>query len=428
MATFRVVPDKRYKRKDDSHRYCLRATVNGKVYYLQLEFSLTHKQHQLVFVKKAMSKKYIDFREQISDLETKAERIYSKMRVFDYSRFKKLFYSKEVLEVENDTELPQTLALKDLFDYYIKHADIKHTTKTYIKVTKNMLEEFHPGVYVEDVDIQFLKRFEKDQLNQGKSISTVSSYLRNLRTILNYFQNVKKIIPSEYKYPFGQGGFSIKSVRKKKTVLTENEILQVIQMDNFESWKQEYARDIWLVLYYASGINPIDLLRLRWKNVEVNYIHLIRKKTETTRKSNIQELTLPLTDELRYYINKVGDPSSPFVLGKIKEGYSEVTLFNRKIRFRKEINTELKKIRDKLNLSAPLLMSTARDCYASTLKRSGVSREFIGDMLGHNDPRTVSHYLDSLSIEQTFDINKNLVKRDSQQKIEVVKLNDIWLN
>ena len=29
-----------------------------------------------------------------------------------------------------------------------------------------------------------------------------------------------------------------------------------------------------------------------------------------------------LTEELKYYLDKVGDPSSPFVLGKLKEGYS----------------------------------------------------------------------------------------------------------
>lgn len=427
MATFKVIPDKRYKRKDGSHRYCLRATVNGKVHYLQLNFTLSEQQHKLVFVKKAMTREYINFREQISDLETKAERIYTSMRVFDFNRFKVLFYSKEEVENEDDPELPETLAIKELFDYYIKHADIKHATKTYLNVAKNLFEQFQPNLYVDDITIKFLKKFEKNQLNQSKSISTASSYLRNLRTILNYFRNVKKIIPSDYKYPFGQGGYSLKSIRKKKMVLSDDEIQKVIELDEFDSWKQEYARDIWMVLYYGSGINPIDLLRLRWKNVEENYIHLIRKKTETTRKSTIQELTLPLTDELKYYLNKVADPTSPFVLGKIKESYSEITLFNRKNRFRQEINTELKKIRQKLNLSAPLLMGTARDCYASTLNRKGVPREFIANMLGHHDPRTTSHYLDSLSIEGTFDVNKNLVKRKTQQT-GVVDLDEMYWN
>lgn len=55
-------------------------------------------------------------------------------------------------------------------------------------------------------------------------------------------------------------------------------------------------------------------------------------------------------------------------------------------------------------------MATARDCYASSLRRSGVSVEDIGDMLGHNDPRTTLHYLDSLSIDESFKVNNRLVK------------------
>ena len=58
-----------------------------------------------------------------------------------------------------------------------------------------------------------------------------------------------------------------------------------------------------------------------------------------------------------------------------------------------------------------LLVLSTRDCYASTLKRNGVPREFIGDMMGHADPRTTSHYLDSLSVDETFDVNDKLVKR-----------------
>jgi integrase len=181
-------------------------------------------------------------------------------------------------------------------------------------------------------------------------------------------------------------------------------------LTQFESTKQEYARNIWLCLYYGCGINIIDLLRLRWANVEYNHIHLIRKKTETTRKSNIQELVLPLTEELKHYLNLVGDPTSPFVLGKIKEGYTEIALRNRKNRFRQEVNTELKKVSKSLKLSVPLIMSRARDCYASTLNRNGVPIGDISNMLGHNDPRTTAHYLDSLSIDGTFEVNDKLVK------------------
>ncbi len=425
MATFKVVPDNRYKRKDNSHRYCLRTIVERKVKYLPLEFELTTEQHNLVFKKKLMSKEFIDFREKMSDIETKAERIFSSMKRYDPDRFKMFFYGKGEGSVDKDSGLPKTLALKELAKYYVENADIKHSTKIHVKCSLNIIEQFSPGIFIDEIDTKFLKQFEKQMLGQGKSNSTVSSYLRNLRTLINYYKDVKKMLPIDFDYQFGKGGHSIKNIKKRKRVMSEDEIQKIIELNKFESPKQEYARDIWIVLYNANGINAIDLLKMRWDSIKSDYIPVIRTKTETTRHYESQEIAIPLTDELKYYLKKVGDPLSPFVLGKLHEGYSEIALYNRKNRFRNEINTELKKIGEKLNLSLPLKMSTARDCYAMTLKRNKVPREFTADSLGHSDIRTTSSYLDSLSIAESFDVNNMLVKRkkdiiqNSEESVEV---------
>jgi len=137
---------------------------------------------------------------------------------------------------------------------------------------------------------------------------------------------------------------------------------------------------------------------------------IIRTKTETTRIYNIPEILITFTDEFKYYLDKVSDPTSVFVLGKMKEGYTQKSLLNRKNRFRDEVNPELRKIASRLSLSAPLIMSSARDCYASTLKRNGVSLVDISYCLGHSDIRTTMAYFDSLSIDDSFAINNNLVK------------------
>lgn len=411
MATFKVVLDTRYKHKDKTHRYCLRAMVNSKVRYLPLDYQLTEDQHNLVFKKMAMTRECIDLREKFSGIETHAQRVFSSMRHYDPERFKQLFYKEDSSTKQADPSLPKTLMMKELFEYYMNNTSIKIGTKIHMKVVLSKLQEFHYNVFVDDIDIQFLKDFEAAQTKKKKSVSTVASYMRDIRTVINYFSQVKKIIPTDYNYPFGRGGYSIKSVRKKKNVLTDDEILSIIEQNKFASPKEEYARNIFMTLYYGCGINAIDLLKLRWEDVENSHIHLIRTKTETTRKSNIQELVLPMTDELKYYLNKVGDPTSLFVLGKLKEGYSEQTLRNRKNRFRKEINTELKALGKRLKLSVTLTMASARDAYASTLNRNGVPREFIANMLGHSDIRTTSHYLDTLSIDETFKINDKLVKR-----------------
>jgi len=68
-------------------------------------------------------------------------------------------------------------------------------------------------------------------------------------------------------------------------------------------------------------------------------------------------------------------------------------------------------------------MSTSRDCYASTLKRNGVPREFTADLLMQSDIRTTSHYLDSLLLDESFAVNNKLVKKRTTKEGDEDKLN-----
>ena len=69
-----------------------------------------------------------------------------------------------------------------------------------------------------DITISFLKKFEKNEIETNNSQATIDHHMRNLRTIINYFTNVVKVIPEEYEYPFGPGGFTISSYFPSKQV------------------------------------------------------------------------------------------------------------------------------------------------------------------------------------------------------------------
>lgn len=114
---------------------------------------------------------------------------------------------------------------------------------------------------------------------------TIDHHLRNLRLVINYFRDLEKIIPAQYEYPFGNGRISISSWFPKKQVLKESEIRSVIELEDIATEEQEYARDIWLLLYRCNGANFADLLRMKWDQIQGDYIIFQRKKTERTRKS-----------------------------------------------------------------------------------------------------------------------------------------------
>jgi integrase len=317
--------------------------------------------------------------------------------------------SFRVLVRQKDKEIPKTLILKDLFNYYIDNYEgITLKTKQHFRLSINKLESFQKGLTVYDITPEFLRHFDLAKQKEGLSRSTIDSIFRNLRRIINYFTLEKKIIPNTYEYPFGRGKFSIKSFFARKLVMRNDEIQRVIDFQDFDNKDQEYARDIWLFLYRAHGINFVDLLRMKWTNIQGDCIIIYRKKTERTRKNNVKPLTIP-TEKLQRIIDKIGIKDSPYIIGLLEEGYSENTFENLNHKVRPKINDNLLDISNKLNLSVPLKLKTARDSYATPMKRAAVPIIYISDTLGHTSPVTTEHYLDSLDIDIVKEINKHIL-------------------
>lgn len=169
-------------------------------------------------------------------------------------RFRELVYSK-------DKEVPKTLVLKELFDYYIENYEgITLRTRKHFRMSINKLETFQPGLTVNDITPEFLRHYELAAKDQKLSQSSINGIFRNLRRVINYFTHEKKTIPNSFEYPFGPGGYSIKSFYGRKFVMTNDEIQKMIDFDEFDNAAQEYARNVWLLLYRTNGINFADIL------------------------------------------------------------------------------------------------------------------------------------------------------------------------
>jgi integrase len=402
MATFTLLLDTRVKKKNDQYNLSIRVINGSEQIYLNIS-QMTKEQYNQIFVKKTMDTKSISFRESCYARLSKCERIFTSMKPFEKQKFRKLFFAEEEEEFES-------LMLSDLFDRFVKnYTNLKPQTQKHFKYSKSVFETFNPGMSVTEVSAVFINRFAKERIESGVSQSAVNSNLRDLRRVVNYFINEEKVIPESYQYPFGKGGFSIQNYFPRKLVLTNSEIASVIELKEFTSNQEEYARDIWEMLYRCNGINFADLLRMRWDNIQGEYLIFFRKKTETTRKSNKKEIVVPLSPKLKELIEKIGVKDSPFILGKLKDGYSDSMFENKNHKWKKIVNQRLDEISKRLNLSIPLRIKNARDSYAMTLRRAGVSKDNIGDMLGHSNSIVTEHYLGSMNPETTFDINKHLL-------------------
>ncbi|HEY5123716.1 MAG TPA: tyrosine-type recombinase/integrase [Ignavibacteria bacterium] len=398
MATFNIVLDKRSKLKGGKYNLAVRMVNGNDVMYINIQ-KMTESQYDKVFNNKVKDKESWMFLETCNGYISKCERIFSELNPFNKETLRKRFW-------ETDNDKPKSLLLSELFNYYIENKEnIKPTTIDSLRYSKNRFENFKSGLNVGDVTVSFLKKFEKKEIELEHSLATIDHHMRNLRTIINYFIHYVKVIPKEYEYPFGPGGFTVSGYFPSTQVLKAHEIQSIIDLKEFKTKEHEFARDVWVMLYRCNGANFADLLRMKWSQIDGDYIFFTRKKTESTRKNNRKQIIVPVTDKLKDSITRVGDKDSPFLLGLIKEGYDELSFKNRNHKIKQQINQKLKDIQEQLKLSRPLNLGNARDCYASSLDRNNIPREKISQMLGHSNMIITEHYLDGLDPDSTFGIN-----------------------
>lgn len=398
MATFKIVLDKRIKLKDGKYNLTIRMVNGSDVMFINLQ-KMTESQYDRVFNKKVKDEESRKFIETCNGYISKCERIFSELKPFNKGRFRELFWA-----TENDK--PKSLLLSELFDSYFESREgIKPTTIAALRYTKNRLIDFMPGVSVGDITGTFLKKFEKKENDLDHSEATIGHHMRNLRTIINYFTHYVKVIPKEYEYPFGPGGYTISDYFPSTQVLTMTEIQSIIDLKEFKSEEHKYARDVWVMLYRCNGANFADLLRMKWSQIKGDYIYFTRKKTEFTRRNNRKPVIIPLTDKLRDSLSRVEDKNSPYLLGLLKDGYDESYFKNKNHKIKQQINNKLKDIKEQLNLSQPLNLGTARDCYANTLRQNKTDIKDISQMLGHSNVIVTEHYLAGLNPDVTFGIN-----------------------
>lgn len=408
MATINLRLDKRGNRPDKHGRFNLSVIVQhqGEVLYLNVD-KLTEQQYKHVFVKRSLDEKSKEYRLRCDEFLEKAEKVFARVKPFDRKKFRVEFFKEELVQPAFKVVLSE-MTYFEMAEYFRENKRLKPASKNRMKTARNQLEKFKPGLTYKDISINFLHDFEYEVTKRGGSPATISGYMTDIRTVINYHRNITKFIPQDYEYPFGAGGYGIKTYFPSKVVLRAEEIQAIAELTEFETKEQEWARDIWLFLYRCNGINFVDLLAMRWDHIKGGSFRFYRTKTKTTRRSNIKPIVAPITDKLQEVLDKIGVKDSPFIIGKMKDGYSDTTLSNKSHKLCGEINKELKYVTQKLDLSLNLVLDIARDSYATTLNRNGRSINHIAEHLGHATTVVTQHYVGQLTVEQSKEINSCL--------------------
>lgn len=221
-------------------------------------------------------------------------------------------------------------------------------TDTYGKVLR------HDKDATLDIDVVWLEDFDKFLLNDCHlKRNSASIHLRNLRAVMNWARKHKLTT----NYPFAD--FKIEHEETRKRNLSLETIAQLRDMP-LDKYKSKY-RDLFLLMFYLIGINPVDLFSATKDQLVDGRLEYTRQKTKKTYSIKVEKEAMEIIERYKgeKYLLKFHETSS------------------------------LKNIRDKINLHIDKILPNvtcyyARHSWATQAYSLGVSKDVISQSLGHS--------------------------------------------
>lgn len=390
-ATTKIYLDKTFQKANQKYSVKLKVTYLRSRKYYPLGFDFNEEDFNKLFTAHKLPKTMMDIKNELQRKETNAKYIISQITSFTFKKFEEEYLSGK------PTTHSDFVSLFEQVINNLRKLDRFGTADSY-KTALSSLLKFSNDIKFENIDLFFLRNYEKWMLDKGTSKTTTGIYLRALRVILNEAIE-RKIYPAEL-YPFGKRRYQIPRGRNIKKALPLSEIERVYNYEP-QNEKEFMAKDYWFFMYLANGLNIKDLANLRYSDIASGFIIFERKKTENTVSEN-RKIIVHLSNEISEIIKRRGkenispeDLIFPIInqkdsLEKRRKDYKQ---------FNKLINGYLRIIAKNLELEGDLTCMTARHSFSTQLKRSGRSTEFIQEALGHTSPQTTQYYLDSFENE-----------------------------
>lgn len=370
-----------------------------------------------------------------------ANLVIEKLSVFDFLKFEeeyintddKLFKIKKSKPCVYDQNGP-----KDHFDYtpFLKrftifqeeHSRPKCISVTFLSYIKKLLQQgrigsainyqrtfrsikaFNGNVLFSEITVSFLFQYENWMISRDASKTTVGIVLRPLRSIFN--EAIEDgIISKENCYPFGRKKYQIPTSRNLKKALTKEELGR-IYFYKPGSERQEVGRAYWLFCYFANGMNVKDMINLKWKNIQGEYLIFERSKTESSTRINPKPIIVYLTEELWNIINTHGNANrlpQNFIFPIMQTELNPLEQFDLLNYVRRLINEAMAEIANEICIDKPVTTIVTRHSFSTQLKRAGVSTEYIQEALGHTNIKTTENYLDSFPVEMKKEFASKLL-------------------
>jgi integrase/recombinase XerD len=312
------------------------------------------------------------------------------------------------------TSTDRDIKTKSLFGFFedeikrLKAQDRLGYAETY-QSTLNCLKRFTEERDYAFVNIQldFLRKFEAYLLGRNCAVTTRSVYFRTFRTLWKT-AITDKICPEKH-YPFKDFAFSkYNNPRTKKRAITK---AQIDKIANEEIDPKQDAlinsRNYFLFSFYCRGLNFTDLASLKWDNIKDGELNYFRAKTKEEFQFKLHPTAVQILD---HYKNLEGNSDAGYIFPILyKRHATSLSIRDRKKKILKRVNKDIKELAKSVGIEKNVTTYVARHSYATALRVNGISKEMIGQSLGHEDTKTTDIYLDDIGDPVMDDLINSMI-------------------
>ena len=275
--------------------------------------------------------------------------------------------------------------------------EIKHfkslNTKIAYECSFKSFKKFRKNedLFFEELDYSILCKYKKWFIDKNVTTNGYRGKLTNLKTIF-YEAKKHKIFTNELD-PFLH--FTIEKTPPKKKALTKEEMERIIHYKVDENSYLGKAKNIFLISYYACGIPFVDLVKLKYENIDNNFIQYNRSKTKTA-------ITIPLIPKLKVLLEK------HLALNSNKEYIFPFITTEEPKKFRKQYlvaqrhyNYSLSVLGEKCGLKKKLTPYKSRHTAATLMiNEYKIPIHIVAALFGHSSTRMTETYVDSIDKSQ----------------------------
>ena len=265
------------------------------------------------------------------------------------------------------------MSLKSFFDYL--EIEKKYSSNT-IEAYRNDLNVF-AGFLIDEFEVNninntsysYIRSWIVDLVNKGISNRSIN---RKITSLNSYFKFLLKIdLINENPLTNHK---ALKTQKKIQLPFSENEMVNVLDIDNYEDNFTGVRDRLIIDLFYTTGIRRIELIQLMISDLNINNKHI-----KVLGKRN-KERIIPLIDSTINILNKYlsyrdelkSDETFLFITSKGKPVYEKL-IYRIINKYFDTISTKVKK--------SPHII---RHSFATHLLNNGADLNSVKDLLGHS--------------------------------------------